>query len=256
MAVKTKRNRASSKHASKSESDFKVVAEEAQKYKVPVWLLWGIYGAESTYGTNGEFKFGGIDLPHGNTPNLRVAAREAAKALAGLHKQYGSWPLAVQHYSGNSYTIKHPAELAAESAGAAGVSTTTRRTRTSPTAPSQTQFVGLGEDLLGGGTGGSVLENFLNPLHLQPFGSEGPSAEGLETLPGSGDHTLNPFEPLQQAGSAIVAVASMITDVQFWIRVGEAVGALILIYMGLHSLTGQGPTPTSIAQTAAATKGL
>jgi hypothetical protein len=61
---------------------------------------------------------------------------------------------------------------------------------------------------------------------------------------------------LLQAATASTAFLSMLTDVKFWIRVGEAVAALILIYMGLHALTGQGPTPSSVVQVAAATKGL
>jgi NlpC/P60 family len=97
-----------------------IVDSMAARFHVPAWILEGIYGAESSFGTNGEYLFGGIDLPHGNTPNLALAAREAAKALAGLKATYGSWAAAVEHYSGGEYGLAHVKELAATKGYAQG----------------------------------------------------------------------------------------------------------------------------------------
>lgn len=263
MAVKRKTQRPStSSPLSAKAREFQIVAEEAKKEKVPPFLLWGIYGAESTYGTNGEYKFGGIDLPHGNTTNLRVAAREAAKALHRLKKQYGSWAKAIEHYSGNSYTIAHPTELASQSASelaseSGGDFAVKRTTATGKFVDLETPFGSVpfpGPNLNFNSPFGP-----LSPLNALP--NIGPGIPGVPSLGttqgtgGVGGITAFP-EQVIQGFASFTALATMITDVHFWIRVGEAVAALILIYMGLHSLTGQGPTPSSIAQTAAATKGL
>lgn len=102
-----------------------ITERAAAKYGVPFWLLWGIAGAESTWGEGGTNLFGLLDAAEGaNVSDWNSAANQAAKTLAGLAKQYGSWGQAVQHYSGYSYDISHPRELAAEK----GVHTTTPNT--------------------------------------------------------------------------------------------------------------------------------
>lgn len=91
-----------------------------EAYGLPGWLGWGTAGAESTWGTNGSYAFGGIDLPNSGGKSYALEARESAKAYAGLIKQYGSIAAAVTHYSGNSYTIDHVRELARGGASEAG----------------------------------------------------------------------------------------------------------------------------------------
>lgn len=93
-------------------SERQLVEGTFRRYGLPGWLGWGTYGAESSYGKNGEFLFGGIDLPSGNTRNLRLAARESARAYSRLIGQYGSVAAAVPHYSGGSYTVGHVLALA------------------------------------------------------------------------------------------------------------------------------------------------
>lgn len=257
MAVKHKKqHRHTRPKRAKKLTPKALTAAAAVEYGVPFWLLWGIAGAESTWGRGGTNLFGLLDAAEGaNISDWRSSSRQAAKTLAGLKRQYGTWSAAVEHYSGNSYTISHPKELA----GQEGV------TPANSNAVAGRQLTGLGEDLLPG-TAGKVAENLLNPLHLQPFGGDGNKPGHLD------GPQLNPFvdpseksgsglfafpEELIQAGSAITAFLSMLTDINFWIRVGLAVGAFILIYMGLHSLTGQGPGVSSGTQlaTAVATKG-
>lgn len=102
-----------------------ITERAAAKYGVPFWLLWGIAGAESTWGQGGTNLFGLLDAAEGaNISDWTSASNQAAKTLAGLAKQYGSWGAAVQHYSGYSYDISHPRQLAAEK----GVHTTTPNT--------------------------------------------------------------------------------------------------------------------------------
>jgi hypothetical protein len=39
--------------------------------------------------------------------------------------------------------------------------------------------------------------------------------------------------------SGIDAIAALLTNTQFWLRLGEGIAAVLLIYLGLHALTGQ-----------------
>lgn len=193
-----------------SASERQLVESIFRSYGLPGWLGWGTYGAESSYGQNGEFKFGGIDLPHGNTPNLALAARESAAAYAGLVKQYGSVAAAVPHYSGNSYTIGHVEQLAR-----------------------------------GGGQGSPTVVpvSFLGNLskHLpELFGGQGPLALG-ETLGegvGKGEGLTNPLEPGLKALGGVSEFFSALLNVQTWIRVGEVLAGAVLVYLGLKGLTG------------------
>lgn len=177
-------------------------------YGLPGWLGWGTYGAESSYGQAGEFKFGGIDLPAGNTSNLALAARESAKAYAGLVKQYGSVTAAVPHYSGNSYTVAHVKSLAA-----------------------------------GGGQGHMVDASLLN--HLGEI-LGGNFAGGLGSAAGEAlGEGKSPLAPVEEAAgglssglSSVGDFFSALTNVETWIRIGEVLAGAVLLYLGLKSLTG------------------
>lgn len=226
----------------------KAVETIFESYGLPGWLGWGTMGAESTYGTNGSYAFGGIDLPNSGGNSWVIEAQESAKAYAGLKKQYGSLPVAVEHYSGNSYQIGHVEELARGGASQ-GRETGTVQTATDPKT-GQTVYVGFF---------GHLLESIPGVGPTFKFGHQAGEALGVEPLKPVEESLSDPLGGLQsieQAGSAVTAFLSMLTDVKFWIRVGEAIGAFILIYMGLRTLTGIGPSPTSVASTAAATKGL
>lgn len=96
-----------------------VVRAAAVRHGVPPWLLWGIYGAESTYGTNGSNYFGLIEpeykMANGNsrrpknTADLAESSDIAAELLASLKQETGSWAGAVSRYA--PYDISHPREL-------------------------------------------------------------------------------------------------------------------------------------------------
>jgi hypothetical protein len=188
-------------------SEREVVESIFAAYGLPGWLGWGTYGAESTYGSNGTYKFGGIDLPFGTTTNTVLAARESARAYAKLVNQYGSVNAAVPHYSGNSYTVSHVEELGKGNAG-------------------------------GEGTAVNVLD--LNPLHtplfesLNPFNWIKPNLG--ETPPGK--------EPGRVTGGASAAISSigglieLLTSGETWLRLGEILAGAVLIFLGLKGLTG------------------
>lgn len=225
-----------------------ITAASAAEFGVPFWLLWGIAGAESTWGRGGTNLFGLLDAAEGaNISDWRSASHQAAKTLRGLHDSYGSWPAAVEHYSGNSYTIGHPKELA----GDEGV--TPRNSQAV-----QERVLADIETPLGTIPLPGPNLNFnspfgpLSPLNALPnIGPSIPGIPGLGTTGGTGGlGGLIQFpEQFLQAAAASTALLSMLTDVNFWIRVGEAIGALILIYMGLHALTGQGPSASGAVET-------
>jgi hypothetical protein len=247
VAVKTKRTRRATKRLTEREA----LEAAASANGIPLWVLVGVKLAETGDTANAPNPFElepatASSLGVKNVGNFAEAANGAAKLLAQYHHTYGSWNSAFEAYNGGpgavgkgyaygeSHILSKLHEFGLDKMAAS--------------AGPHAQTVGLGEDLFGGKAGG-IFENFVNPFHFQPF--NGGKAEGLEN-PITGAHSLNPLEPVMQAGAAVTDLVSMLTDIHFWIRVGEAIAALILIYMGLHSLTGQGPSPSSVAQTATA----
>jgi hypothetical protein len=61
--------------------------------------------------------------------------------------------------------------------------------------------------------------------------SAGQSPSGSEAV-SAGINLPNPL-------SGIDAIAALLTSTQFWLRLGEGIAAVLLIYLGLHALTGQ-----------------
>lgn len=102
-----------------------IVKREAQKNGVPYWILWGVYGAETTHGANittsstgakGAFQFEpetakAYNYPYTNEftiPIFEKQASAAARYLAALHKSCGGdWNCAIKHYSGGGYDLNH-----------------------------------------------------------------------------------------------------------------------------------------------------
>jgi hypothetical protein len=240
MAVTKKTRRKTRTSKTTSVGKRQTVEAIFESYGLPGWLGWGTMGAESTYGTNGSYAFGGIALPNSGTGDWIIEARESAKAYAGLVKTYGSVKAAVPHYSGNSYEIDHVESLAKGGAPQAKESVST----------AQVQMVGWDprdmSPLWRLFHGEAPLPKFPGQDAL-PFG--GGAGGKLGDIPG--DVVGAPGE-LLQAATATTAFLSMLTDVKFWIRTGEAIAALILIYMGLHALTGQGPSASNLGSAAAA----
>lgn len=87
----------------------------SKRYKVPFWLLWGIAGAESSWGQGGINIFGLKSAAEGvDVTDWDEAAMQAAKTLRGLKDTYGNWNRAVKHYSGYGYDLSWPRQLARE----------------------------------------------------------------------------------------------------------------------------------------------
>lgn len=211
-------------------------ALSAKEYGVPFWILWGIAGAESTWGQGGDNLFGLLDAAEGvNVSDWRAASKQAAKTLAGLKKQYGGWAQAIEHYSGYSYNIQHPKELAADKGVTPQNSEqvqngTLENVDFSVPGIGNVPFPDLG-NIFGspGEFGGEHSYEFGGP-GTGPLGHEAgkPLQGGLEIFPGG---IIQAFEDFD-------AIAKLLVDPQFWLRVGEAVGGIVLLYMALKALTG------------------
>lgn len=205
-------------------------AAAAAKYHVPFWLLWGIAGAESTWKQNGTNIFGLLDAAEGvNVSSWRAASLQAAKTLRGLKNQYGTWAAAVEHYSGGSYTISHPKQLAAQK----GV--TTRTTSKTVLADIKTP---LGTIPFPGPTV-DFTNPFgpLSPIHPGDLGGLIPGE--IPGVSGGGSLLSFPTE-IVESFQQFTRLSELVTSPQFWIRVGEAIAGMILVYMALKSLTGTG----------------
>jgi hypothetical protein len=216
-----------------------MTALAAKKWHVPFWLLWGVkvietgptgtgIGQVSSAGAEGPFQF----IPetaaayHVNVGSFQSSANGAAHYLHDLKKQYGSWNEALAHYSGGGYGL----QSVKEGANTGGVKV--------------------------GSSGKAVLADIKTPLGTIPTFGIGPEINidplsGLPSVP-------SPDEIPGKIGSAITGggglfafpgeiiesfqqftkIAELLTSPKFWIRVGEATGGIILLYMALKALTG------------------
>lgn len=224
-------------------------ALSAKKFGVPFWALWGIAGAESTWGEGGSNLFGLLDAAEGvNVSNWKEASEQAAKTLAGLKKQYGSLSQAISHYSGYSYNASHPKALAAESGvTAANENRVVKRElshvkTTITTAGGEVIPVNLWETL-GELAHGGLLEQGPKGKVLGPGGA---LDEGVEQATPS----IIP-EAITGAFKDFDAVAKLLVSPQFWIRVAEAIGGMILLYVALKALTGASLPGEGAAKSAA-----
>jgi hypothetical protein len=187
------------------------IARAAKRWGVPPWILVGMYGIETSFGRNvavssagaqGPFQFlasTGAMFP-GDERKFGPAAESAAHYMHDLKQQYGSWDAALQHYSGGGY-------------GLAEVRDSFHSAPADLKLPGPIPDIGLpGPDIGGGG--------------------------GLPGIPSPGDLLSFPGE-IVDAASAMVALFKLLSDIQTWIRLGEAIAGVILIHMGLKGLSGE-----------------
>lgn len=240
MAGKTKtRPRRHSHHLTPKQS----VAVAASQEGVPFWVLWGVkvaetgsgwgLGEESSTGAKGPFQFEPeTAAAYGvNVDNFMSSARGAAKYLKQLKHEHGTWNSALEYYSGHGYGESHVLEKAAET----GVTkrTTTRRVLADVKTPFGT-IPAPGPELDFTNPLGPL--NPINPTELgipdvqNPFGIGGGSGGSIFSLPSEVVEAFQQFTKLSK----------LVSSPQFWVRAGEAIGGIILLYMALKALTGTG----------------
>ena len=204
---------AATRSRGRSSSAAATLERAARRYHVPLWILVGVYGLETTFGANvnvstagakGPFQF--IDSTaaayHVNVASFDSSAMGAAHYLADLHRQYGSWDAAVSHYSAGGY------DLAAVRSKA----------QSAPASIPLPPLPGFPKSL---GPGGIPLPDLGGPGGLPTLG-------GLLNFP---SQILDTF-------SAMLALLKLLTSIEFWIRAGEVLAGLILLHMGLKGLSG------------------
>lgn len=200
-----------------------------ESFGLPGWLGWGTAGAESTYGTNGNYAFGGIDLPNSGNGNYWVEARESAKAYKGLVEQYGSVEAAIPHYSGNSYTITHVKQLAGQGASQGG----------------ERIDAGFLEDIPGVGPGFKLFEEAGGAV-----GVPNPFEKGAEVL---GEATgLNAIvQPFLTISELFKVAGELLFTPEGWLRIGKIVGGALFFVWGLEKImAGSAPSKGPVSSLA------
>ena len=77
----------------------------------------------------------------------------------------------------------------------------------------------------------------------------------LDTGSSTLDQVLNApsaaVSAIGDVGSSVGSIATLLTSGQFWLRLGEAIAGVILLVMGLRSLSGTTTSPMSVARSVA-----
>lgn len=225
----------------KKVSEKELVYAIAKRHHVPGWLLWGIYGAESTWGTNGDNYFGLIEPEYRmyngkvrkpqNTADLAESADIAAELLYSLKKEHGTWAAAVDAYA--PYSISHPRELSRQHGNGNFVDF-----------PLNIPLPGLPgglETVPGIGGIGNVIEEVGGTI-------------GEAGIPGVSDIASG----LSNVAAFFRGLGELILTPEGWARLGKIIGGAILLLWGLRIIiresTGSDPvhTATKVAETAAA----
>lgn len=202
------------------------IANAASKYNIPATILLGVYGAESSFGSNtgdatyrGPFAFGPpaasqYGYPYVASPTAAQFAQQAdaaAHMLSDLYKSHGNnWDQAFRAYSGEPLT------------GA----------------------------LVYGGYGEAHIQDMVKAagvtwlMDLQSAGASG--------ITGNNPVTNNPVtNAISSVTSGVGNIAGLVTSLDFWKRLGEVIAGLILVAMGLRSLTGGSVDPIAVVSDAA-----
>ena len=193
------------------------IASAASKYNVPINILVGVYGQETSFGSDvttssagavGPFQFipstaSSYAYPLTNTPTaaqFQQQADAAAHLLSDLYKRTGSWDSALHSYSGGGY----------------GLSQVTAQANKAP----------------------SWLQGILNSTGFTTTPLDVPAQTVASAI----------TSPLQ----AVEAIFTWITTPAHWLKVFEAIAGAIAIFLAIKSLTGIDTHVTEIATKAAA----
>lgn len=194
-----------------------IMNNTARRYGIPAWLLWGIFGAESSYGKSDNW-FGLVSVPrstygvdaqghHYDSGGAATFSGDADQAAATIKRllsdNHGNIEKALQAYSGNGY-----AGVAAQH--------------------------GLG----------SATAYIAQLAHHAPTNVNVPESLVQKVAANIPD----PPDPLTRIAKALEQVTDLVTSLEFWTRLGEGLLGALLLLMGLRSLTGEATTPASVAR--------
>ena len=131
-----------------------IIARAARAHGVSPRVLYGIYGAESSFGkAQSSFGLTGDYPGVGTSGNFRKDANRSAQILSRLIHQTGSLEGALRKYSGGSYGAGHINDVLRgqsfnpPAGGGGGGATTTTTTTTTPAVDNSAQRLGLMQQL-------------------------------------------------------------------------------------------------------------
>jgi hypothetical protein len=206
-----------------------VLNQAGAKYGVPPALLFGVWGMETSFGSNvttsptgaeGDFQFepataSSYGYPLTNSPTMAQFAQQAdaaARYLSDLFKRTGSWDAALKAYSGGGYGL------------------------------SQVQAKA------GAGPG-----NNLGGIDI-PGAISGAASGVTGAVSGAADSVGSAAGTLGSAANSLGSVVGFLTSPTNWLRIGEVIVGVLLILMGLRSLSGNSVSPSDLAAAAAVVK--
>jgi hypothetical protein len=215
-----------------------IVEAAAKKHGVPPSILWGVYGVETSHGSNistssagakGAFQFiestaKSYGYPYTNEHTEKVFAAQAdvaAKYLADLYREHGSWDSALKAYSGGGYGYSQVAAQGKIPKSGGG-----------ELFPGESVVAGV-DSLLG------------VPSPKEVFGAG-------ESVVGTGESAVN---TVGSAVSGTAEVVKALAEPETWLRVAEAVGGMVLFAMGLKTLTRGSGTAGPLAEVSRQARG-
>lgn len=213
-----------------------IVNRAAAQYHVRADVLWGIYGAESSWGkAKSSFGLTGDYPGVGTSGDFTTDAFRSAQILRNLlDSNNQSYEKALRKYSGGGYGMQHIQDLMGGGTSAAGKMAPFGRTRPG----------GANDPAAGGGgastDGAGVNAEFASYVGL--FGGLGP-LDPTNLLPGFNIPGIpNPLDLFQGGADAISGTVDFLKWIS-WIfnpknilRAVEFVTGLIIMAFGLHSM--------------------
>lgn len=212
-----------------------IVTAAGKKHGVPPNLLWGVYGVETSHGSNittssagakGAFQFiaptaAQYGYPYTNAHDEKTFAAQAdvaAKYLADLYREHGSWDGAIKAYSGGGYGYQQAKAQGKMSSG-----------------KTSTLFTDIfGFELIPGET--SWDKKAQAAVGNPP--SPGEVVGGVESA----------VSGVTGAVSTTADILKALTEPETWLRVAEGVGGMVLLAMGLKTLTRGSGTAGPLAE--------
>jgi hypothetical protein len=194
------------------------IAAASAKYQVPVQILAGVYGHESSFGTayvnanEPTYGFFGLTSPGLWKPSFTIQqdADAAAQTLLANFKKTGNWNSAVLAYSGNSYNADSATSMANSNSG---------------------------------------LMKAIGTAALSLTGKTPPGITGSSSNPGQA--VSNAAGAVSSAVSSASSIADLVTSGSFWLRVLEGVAGVVLLILGLRALSGGDGNPVTVTTNAA-----
>lgn len=216
-----------------------VLRAASRKYRVPLWILKGVkvtetgptgtgIGAVSSAAAKGPFQFidSTAEAYDVNVGSFSSSAFGAAKYLAALKKEHGSWDAAIQAYSGGGYGIQTVRENARDfKSGNVMVDAPFHLPLPGPLDPGNVweEAEGLGSGI------------------LDLFGGDGGSLSGKAG---------NIEDAVVGIGQFFAIATRLLFTPAGWLQVGQVSGGIVLIGWGLHRLVqaSTGVDPTAVAR--------